>query len=144
MKIDKQLIRKLQATRRRVGISDDDWGEVIRKYGCESTTELTGEQGKRLYRWLQRKAVASGNWQKPYENLRGRPSDFASPAQLRMIAAMWAEKSFLRDAGARKRALDKFVRRITGVAKLEWLLASQVSKVVEAIKAMPGGRHAKK
>ncbi len=143
MKIDKQQIKKLQATRRRLGISDEDWRAIIRDYGHESTTELTMEQGVKLHKWLQRQAARRGAWQKPYENLRGRAAEFASPAQLRMIAAMWAEKSFLSDAGARKRALDKFVRRITGVARLEWLLADQVPKVVKAIKAMRGGHHAK-
>jgi hypothetical protein len=69
----------------------------------------------------------------PYENLKGRQY-FATDKQLRLIAALWKEKSFIKDPALREKALNKFIKRIVGVGHIRFLLGRDVNAVVTAIK----------
>jgi len=70
-----------------------------------------------------------------YEEL-GRREGMATPAQLRMIEAMWMDVSRMPNHTAKERALQGFLKRITGVDDLRFLESWMVQKVVRAITAM--------
>jgi phage gp16-like protein len=59
------------------------------------------------------------------------------PKHQRLVVGIWLEaydKGVVTDK--RDRAIDAFVERQTGVAKLEWLTAAKATSVIEALKDM--------
>jgi hypothetical protein len=128
----KQQRIQIKATQRRIGMSDEDYRDALEtNYGVNSCTALTEAQAGQFLNFLNGKAT--GNKGK-YEDLADRPG-MASPAQLRMIEAMWHEVSYATDKAA---ALDKFLQNRFRVSKLTWLPAWKVGKVKAAIEAMKG------
>lgn len=97
--------------------------------GSRSAAELTG---------TGRRAVISDfrNELGRQTKNRGRPRR-QRPRHQRMIVGLWLEAY---DKGAvddkRDRAIDAFVERQTGVAKLDWLPADQAEAVIEPLKDM--------
>ena len=123
-------IRALQASRRKAGISDDDWRAKLRLVsGQESTKGLTTRQANNL---LDELAPAAGR--PPF-----RKSD---KAHVRLIHALWTEAGrvgAIKDSG--KSALRAFVgRQLNGGAALarepEFLTPVEANKVSEGLKAM--------
>jgi hypothetical protein len=76
------------------------------------------------------------------ENLKTRFSDLgyrdgmATPAQLRMIEAIWIDVSRMPNYAAKQKALKGFLRRITGVEELRFVEGWMVRKIITAIQHM--------
>jgi len=69
-----------------------------------------------------------------FKKLPPRPAD---NAQDRMARGLWLEcvkSGAVRTRG--EKAFLKFVKRVTGVQRLEWLNAQDANKVIEALKSM--------
>ena len=69
-----------------------------------------------------------------FKKIPPRPAD---NAQDRMARALWldcAKIGAIRDR--REKAFLKFVKRITGVDRLEWINAEDANKVIEALKSI--------
>ena len=60
----------------------------------------------------------------------------ASPAQLRKIEAMWFDVSYAKDNEARKKGLNTLIKKVTGKDNIMFITHTDVSKVIEALKAM--------
>lgn len=61
-----------------------------------------------------------------------RPAKFASKKQLGMLLGLWTEHSNAKTF----ESLNTFIKRITKVDNIEWLLKKDVNKMVEAIKRL--------
>ena len=123
-------IRALQASRRKAGISDDDWRAKLRLVsGQDSTKGLTARQANAL---LDELAPAAGR--KPF-----RKSD---KAHVRLVYALWTEAGKVGAIEtASKPALRAFIgRQLNGGADVardpEFLTPAEANKVSEGLKAM--------
>jgi hypothetical protein len=119
-----------------------------------SCKDLSEQEAERLIRQMELAAAAKGVWEiraearkdgsaegkRKYDELVGRQG-MATPKQLRMIEAMWADVSYYRNAEARERALRYFLNHITGVDDLRFVEAWQVRKVIKAIEKMKGRQY---
>lgn len=115
-----------------VGVSDDDYRAILKdRYGVDSCKELSFSQASELLDYLN---TLTGRKSCAHMPHKGRP--MATPAQIRMIEAMWAEVAYKKDRKWREKSLNKFLQRIVGVAHINWLHQWQVKKVVRAIKAI--------
>ena len=157
-------IRKIHALKNRLGWSDEQYREYLMTEGAGFATsckDLIEDEAERLIRKMELAAAAKGVWKrykgdspestaspvnpgqspKKYDEFGKRPG-MASPKQLRMIEAMWADVSkYKNNSEARERALRYFLHHITGVDRLEFLESRQVQKVIKALQRMnPEGR----
>lgn len=156
-------IRKIHALKNRLGWTDEQYREYLMTEGdgfAMSCKDLTEHEAERLIRKMELAAMNKGVWQeyspspnplpsegegkgegvKKYDELGDRPG-MASPKQLRMVEAMWADVSkYKSDKEARERALRYFLHHITGVDRLEFLESWHVQKVIKALEKMKGGR----
>lgn len=130
----KQQRIQIKATQRRIAMNNEEYRTALEaNYGVTSCTQLTEAQAAQFLNFLNGKAT--GNKAK-YEELADRPG-MASPAQLRMIEAMWQEVSWSADKAA---ALDKFLQNRFRISALKWLPAWKVGKVKAAIEAIAAGK----
>ena len=77
----------------------------------------------------------TGSMKERFEDL-GHRDGMATPGQLRKIEAMWMDVSKMPTYAARERALNGFLKRITGVENLRFLEDWMVRKVIIAIEHM--------
>jgi len=135
MNITKQQIKTIHVLIHRIGMSDEDYRAMLMdNFGVSSCKQLRSNQAKQLIQTLYK--LSGQKPKKRFDELNHRPSYFASPAQLRKIEAMWANVSYKKTARERRRALNAFIKRITGVSDLLWLQANDVHKVIKAIQTM--------
>lgn len=126
--------RAIHCAIRAIGMSDEDYRMLLMDgYGVETCKALTFRQASELLDHLN---TFSGRRKKTHARLphKGRP--MATPAQLRMIEAMWAEVAYKKDRKWRERSLNRFLKRIVGIEHINWLQEWQVKKVVRAINAI--------
>jgi len=147
-KITKQQIRIIHTLKSRLGMSDEQYRSMVQEvHGFSGTSkDLSFVEAARLITRLKRPAVERGLWQEPgrkYDDLDRRPG-MASPAQLRMIEAMWSGVSYHHNRAKQQSAIRKFVFRIAGKSDLRFLTSVDARKVVNAIKNMKGRRHEKR
>ncbi|GAB4327439.1 MAG: hypothetical protein Kow0037_01000 [Calditrichia bacterium] len=139
---EKWQIRMIKTLQTRLGLAEEEYREILRQYGVNSSLKLSRGKANDLIDQLGRLAEAAGKWKrqkrekKKYADLDGRPGDFATSAQVRMVEAAWAEVSRARTAEGRSRALDVFGQRITGKFRKEAWCQRDVEKLMQAIKAM--------
>ena len=145
------MIRKIHWIKRQAGMSEEEYRTMLASYGVESSKELSYWRGVELIRkmesLIQQKVnrLEDGSTQesntlsRKYEELGVRWDEvrgeyMATPKQLRMIEAMWMTHPLVDQKN--EEALRKFVKKITGADKLEWLYMSDIRKVVNAIKSL--------
>jgi phage gp16-like protein len=102
-------------------------------YGKHSSKELTPLQQAELVGILQKqlKPKSGGKW----SGLKRSNPEMATPRQLRAVEAMWGAVSRA-EAKGREQALLKFIKRITGCERLEWLRKADIRKLIKAMEAM--------
>lgn len=136
------MIRKIHWIKRQAGMSEEEYRTMLASYGVESSKELSYWEGvdliKKMEGLVKNKIRHKDNLNR-YEELGIRWDEvrgeyMATPKQLRMIEAMWCTHSLVDQKN--EEALRKFVKRITGVDRLEWLYMSDIKKVVNAIKRL--------
>ncbi|MFO1038127.1 MAG: regulatory protein GemA [Geminicoccaceae bacterium] len=111
--------------RKQLGLDEDTYRQLLERVaGRRSAGELKPSQLRSVIGEMRRLGF------------KDRPVRKLKEPQHRKIAALWAE---LRRAGVLRektdRALDAFVKRQTGVERLEWLDATQSNRVIEALKS---------
>ena len=138
--------QKIGYLRRLLNLDDDLYYDMLAHYGAASSKDLTVNDAYILINTLRNDAKAAGVW-KPkasfqkykYNNLNDRKG-MASAKQLRYIEAMWNDISKAKNNNEKSYALRAFIKRITGKDALNFLTSKDVSKVIEALKAMRGGK----
>lgn len=142
-KITPGQIKLIHVLKGKLGLTDEAYRSILLDYHAFSSTQLSSAQAEHLIWFLQKNAEREGKWIRPaqrYANLTGRRG-MATPKQLRMIEAMWADVSTAYSGVARAVALKTFLRRF-GAASMEELEYWQVHKVVSALQAMQASRQA--
>jgi len=134
-------IKKLHALSRALAFDDATYRAVLERFGVASSKELSDRQMARCLEFLEAQAVEAGVWQ-----ARGgapapkRRPGAATDAQLRLVVVLWRQVSRQTTDADRKTALDAFVRRITGKARLAWCGHGDIQALVNALEAMGAKR----
>ncbi len=126
--------RQIHGLVRLLGMNDEAYRDMLRdRYGVESSKQLSTQQRGSLIKSLREQV--HGKVQK-FNELSGRAKHKASPAQLRAIEAMWAQVSRAETSEDRRKALNAFVKRLTGVEVVTWICKDDAKVLIKAIHAM--------
>lgn len=139
MRISNDQYRTIHTLQKALGLSREDYEEMLDKnFGVRSSKDLlTYNRADELIRIMRAQMGGSieGAGRHKYENLGNRPGK-ATPAQMRMIEAMFADVSHHRDQESRDKALKDLLIHRYGVMGIYGLERDQVQKVVAGLKAM--------
>lgn len=142
MKASNEQKAKIKMLQKSLGISQSNYKELLwQGYKVESSTKLDAHQARELIYDLTEQAVKAGVWEKrtspvnklKYNELADRPG-FATPAQLRMLNAMWHTSDKVRNKT--DEAFENFVATIAKVQSIKWLRCGAVQKVKLAIERL--------
>ncbi len=131
-------IKRIHTVKNALGLTDMQYRLALEQYHVFSSKQLTEVQAGQFVSELENVAVSKGKWVRPwrkYQHLGGR-KDMATPKQLRMIEAMWADVSRAGTASDRAAALKKFLLRFDISGGMEDIRWHDVRKIVAALKAM--------
>jgi hypothetical protein len=148
MEINKKQITKIHWLKNTLNLSDEEYGAALESYGVATSKDLTYDQAadliKKLVRLLPKELRENSSQRRKdakqkYDELGIRWNEklrehFATPKQLRMLEAMWMTSN--RVEHKTEEAFKKFVKRISGKEKLEWLMMSDVRKIKKAIESL--------
>lgn len=126
--------RQIHGLVRLLGMNDEAYRDMLRdRYQVESSKQLSTQQRGSLIKSLREQV--HGKVQK-FNELSGRAKHKASPAQLRAIEAMWAQVSRAETSEDRRKALNAFCKRLTGVEVVTWICKDDAKVLIKAIHAM--------
>lgn len=126
--------RQIHGLVRLLGMNDEAYRDMLRdRYQVESSKQLSTQQRSTLIKSLREQV--HGKVQK-FNELSGRARHKASPAQLRAIEAMWAQVSRAETSEDRRKALNAFCKRLTGVEVVTWICKDDAKVLIKAIHAM--------
>lgn len=133
--MNSQRRKLLAVARKRLGMVEDDWRELLREYGgvCHSR-DLDDEGFDRVTLRLRQLGFTSDYWQAGY----GERRDMASPHQLHKIRELW-RGTVDRPTDAH---LHAWLEKMFKVSALRFLTAEKARKVITALKAMEARRSA--
>jgi len=111
---------------------EDYRGMLEDRYKVKSSTKLTEEEAREFIKELSDKGFTiESAYKRRYKSYEGRDEKYATPKQLRMIEAMWMSSKAVKQKTLI--ALNRFIKRITHVDQLQWILKADVQKMVKAI-----------
>ncbi|MCQ2120703.1 MAG: regulatory protein GemA [Fibrobacter sp.] len=129
-----QNFKTIHGLVRLLGMNDDSYRDMLEdRYKVRSSKDLSPQQQFALIQSLREQV--HGNVKK-FNELKGRQKHKASPAQLRAIEAMWAQVSRADSSEARRKALNAFCKRLTGVEIISWICKDDAKTLIKAIQAM--------
>jgi hypothetical protein len=148
MEINKAQIAKIHALKNQLRLSEEEYGAALEGYGVTTSKDLSYEQAadliKKMINLLPKELrenypLAKANGNRKYDELGIRWNEklrqhYATPKQLRMLEAMWMTSQ--RVEHKTEEAFIKFVKRISGKERLEWVMMSDVRKIKKAIEAL--------
>ena len=129
-------IKKIHALKGALTMEDETYRVMLASYGVKSSVKLTFAKADELLQDLEAKGRATGVWEqrKPARKEKSERSLATDPQSMK-IRALWIE---LHEVGKVKNpaesALAAYVKRMTGVAALQWISVTQASLVIEALK----------
>lgn len=140
-KITPRQIKKIHTLVSRLGMNEEAYRDMLEaSWGVRSSKELAEPEAELLIGTLEAKAVEMGVWQKPYvkkyDELAAREGSYATPAQLRLIEALWAQVSRAPDAEGRRRTLQKFLQNRFKVDNSRCLDRPTAARVIYALRKM--------
>lgn len=132
-------IKRIHALKSRLAIPDAAYRSMLRDYRVYSSKQLTVTDAAQFIWFLQQNAERLGKWDRPgrkYDHLAGRKG-MATPKQLRMIEAMWADVTRATTQAERDASLKSFLARfqVNGMECVEFF---HVHKIVAALEMMKG------
>lgn len=132
-------IKKIHTLKNVLHLDDDLYIDMLMSFGVQSSKGLTNTEAGIFLEILEEKAVAINKWEvrtKKYEELNSRDEDMATPAQLRMIEAIWREVCYIDSPEFAKQSLRKFIQNKFKIADIKFLTKKKAVKVIRAISAM--------
>lgn len=132
-------IRKIHTLKNVLQLDDDLYVDMLMSFGVQSSKDLTNTEAGIFLEILEEKAVLTNKWEvrnKKYEELNARDIDMATPAQLRMIEAIWREVCYIDSPEFAKQSLRKFIQNKFKIADIKFLTKKKAVKVIRAISAM--------
>ena len=147
MKATTAQVKTIRTLRGKLKLDEGEYYGMLDGYGVAHSAELSFDDARNLIDNLARSAEGAGVWEnrgrarnggrKKYDELEGRPCEMATPKQLRMIEAMWADVSYApREKQAA--ALRKFISSKVKVSDLRFLTQEHVVKIIRTLRAMQG------
>lgn len=128
-----QDFKTIHGLARLLGLNDEAYRDMLDdRYQVRSSKDLNPQQRFQLIKELREKV--HGNVQK-FNDL-GKRKFKASPKQLRAIEAMWAQVSRAETSADRRKALNVFCKRLTGVEVITWISKDDAKILIKAIQAM--------
>lgn len=128
-----QDFKTIHGLARLLGLNDEAYRDMLDdRYQVRSSKDLNPQQRFQLIKELREKV--HGNVQK-FNDL-GKRKFKASPKQLRAIEAMWAQVSRAETSADRRKALNAFCKRLTGVEVITWISKDDAKILIKAIQAM--------
>ncbi|BDQ03510.1 regulatory protein GemA [Ignavibacterium sp.] len=148
MEINKKQISKIHLLKNQLHLSDEEYGAALESYEVSSSKDLSYEQAadliKKLIKLLPKELRENftqrhKDAKKKYDEFGIRWNErlrehYATPKQLRMLEAMWMTSP--RVENKNEDAFKRFVKRISGKEKLEWVMMSDVRKIKKAIESL--------
>jgi len=132
-------IKKIHTLKNVLHLDDDLYLDMLMSFGVQSSKNLTTTEAGIFLEILEEKAVLTNKWEvrnKKYEELSSRDEDMATPAQLRMIEAIWREVCYIDSPDFAKQSLRKFIQNKFKIADIKFLTKKRAVKVIRAISAM--------
>lgn len=138
--VTKEQIKIIHTLKNAIGICEEDYRFILSKWGVKSCKNLSFETAKEFIDKLEQGAIKIGVWdtsrkKKCFDKLGHRPG-MASPAQLRMIQALWKDVSRATDNVSREKALNTFFERKFVISRVEWLTSEIAGKVIKTLMTM--------
>ena len=128
-----QDFKTIHGLARLLGLNDEAYRDMLDdRYQVRSSKDLNPQQRFQLIKELREKVHS--NVQK--FNELGKRKFKASPKQLRAIEAMWAQVSRAETSADRRKALNAFCKRLTGVEVITWICKDDAKILIKAIQAM--------
>lgn len=134
MSISTKQLAKLHAERRRLGISDDLYRDMLTTVGVASAHDLDNRSFDALLVLFRSMDTARGRGDDREAPLGVRPG-MASDDQIAYVRSLWRQWS---DAGD-EASLDLWLGRF-GVSAVRFMTANVAAKAIEALKLMVGRR----
>ncbi len=138
--------KKIHTIVHALGMPDEDYRNLLNKwFGVETCLKLNYSQAEVSIQRLEYIAAKMGKWEHWEDNRTkynelGRRPGMASPAQLRMIEAMWAGVSYQKTSGEKGRALDRFIFNYFQISSLRFLESRHVKKIIRVLEEMKKGK----
>lgn len=139
----KQLIRLIHVAKRDRALAEEDYRALLtRETGKASSADMTEAELDKVLRAFR----ASGFLVKHSAGRVKRPQPAPAPApsrrahrlrdgQAALITALWIDLWLLGAAHSNDdKAIDAFVKRQTGIERMQWLSPANANKVIEALK----------
>jgi hypothetical protein len=139
-------IKTIHALKRTLGLTEEVYRDML-KDACSVTSSKdirSAGEAEQLIRALRALTGATPYPQgkAKYEHLGERPG-MATPKQLRMIEAMWADVSFQPSSKAREKALQTLLLDRYRIGGILWIEDSDVQRVVKGLQQMKRLKDAK-
>jgi phage gp16-like protein len=133
-------IKKIHALKGALKLDDELYRELLAGFKVATSTKLSIPKAEELIKDLEEKAVSAGVWEKRKPARKAKTTrKLADGEQARLIRYLWLQ---LHEAGkvqnSSEEALAAYVKRMTGVAALQWLDVKKASTVIEALKKWLG------
>lgn len=129
MKLYPNKLRLLHVAKKRLGLDDDAWHDLLEEVaGCRRSTELDLAGFEAVMRCLKQLGFESTYAAGPY----GRRAGMATPDQIRLIQRLWNEYATTDDAAS----LDHWLERSFGISSLRFANTVTAGKAITALKAM--------
>ena len=133
--IEKWQIQRVHVLKNNAGLSDEEYRGLLSGYGAGSCKELSYAEANELIRVLVKMAPAK-RFDLKYDDV-GFRQGFATPKQLRMLEALWAEVSVFKEPKRRDEAYLVFLRnRFNRISPLhiEEQMVQRIKRCLEAMK----------
>ncbi|WP_027714918.1 regulatory protein GemA [Desulfuromonas sp. TF] len=126
-------IKLIHTAKSKLSLSDEDYRDILGRYGVESSTQLSERMAADLVEDLEKKAMAAGVWKKKTPPRAGkRPHNMDGRAsrdrQMQKIEAL------LTVGGKSWSYADALSERICKVAKLAWVPTEDLYKIITALR----------
>jgi hypothetical protein len=131
------LIKVVHVAKAKLGLSDDEYRDILSSFNVNSSKELNEAGLKQLIAVFNKMGFEDTSKKRKYNHLKKRGDildPWATPKQLRMIEAKWMSSPKVKVKTTE--ALEKFILRIVKVSKIEWLKGKHVEKVIKAIDSL--------
>lgn len=137
--INLKQIQIIHVLKGKLGLDDGTYRDILTTFKVASSKSLTSAKATELIKLLIDKVDAQfgteSQGQLPYDNL-GERQGYASPKQLRMLAALWFSVSRQESADAKRKAFRTFLHNRFGVSHEAWLPRHMVERVKKTLDTM--------
>lgn len=134
MQISKEQIKIIHVAKNQLKLSNENYYAMLQGLNAGSSKELSFEDANELIEEFKKLGFKLNSSRINYSQFNGRGKGYATPKQMRKIEAMWMTHPAVKSRD--KDSMNKFIKRIAGVDRLEWLRIERVDKVIKAIESL--------